>query len=215
VFLKRDGSNAAAVLRQLAHEDPAGYERLHELLARVAPGITAINYRPVGKKETIEFRQRIGSKATRAFDADSMSDGTLRVLGLLLAILQPRNPSVTAIEEPELTVHPAVMELLVQVLLDASRHQQILVSTHSPEMLDYEELSDDQIRVVSTDNNTTRIAPLAKVTRDAIRSHLYSAGELLRINELNPDTQRERELAAEAQSLFTSDQSDLAKQSAE
>jgi predicted ATPase len=206
LFLKRDGSNAAAILRQLAVEDRAGYERLLFLLAKIAPGIEGINYRAVGKKETIEFRQRIGSKATRLFDADNMSDGTLRALGLLLAILQPRKPSVVAIEEPELTVHPAVMELLVQVLLDASRHQQILVSTHSPEMLDYEELRDDQIRVVIAENNTTKIAPLAKVTREAIRSHLYSAGELLRINELSPDLERERELASEAASLFTSEQ---------
>ena len=169
-------------------------------------GIESINYRPVGKKETIEFRQQVGKATIRKFDADNMSDGTLRVLGLLLAILQPDRPSVVAIEEPELTVHPAVMELLVQVLLDASRRQQVLVSTHSPELLEYEELRDDQIRVVTVQNGATKIAPLSPVTRDAIRRQLYSAGELLRINELNPDLERERELASEAASLFTSEQ---------
>jgi predicted ATPase len=206
LFLKRDGSNAAAVLRRMAEEDPEAVERLRTLLARIAPGIEEITYRAVGKKETIDFRQRVAEKATRRFDADNMSDGTLRVLGLLLAILQPRRPSVVAVEEPELTVHPAVMELLIEVLLDASRRQQVVVSTHSPELLEYEDLRDDQIRVVTVENNTTKISPLSSVSRDAIRTHLYSAGELLRINELNPDLQRERELAAEAASLFTSEQ---------
>jgi predicted ATPase len=205
-FLKRDGSNAAAILRRLASEDPEGLDRLRVLLAKVAPGVEGITYRPVGKMETIEFTQRVAKSATRRFDADNMSDGTLRVLGLLLAILQPERPSVVAIEEPELTVHPAVMELLVQVLLDASRRQQVLVSTHSPELLDYEELRDEQIRVVTVENNATKIAPLSRVTRDVIRSQLYTAGELLRIDELSPDLERERELAAEAQALFTSPQ---------
>ena len=71
-----------------------------------------------------------------------MSDGTLRVLGLFLAAYQAGHPSVLGIEEPEATVHPAMAEVVTEVLLDAAHDQQVLVTTHSPDILDYKELKD-------------------------------------------------------------------------
>jgi predicted ATPase len=100
-----------------------------------------------------------------------MSDGTLRVLGLLLAVYQAGEHSVVAIEEPESTVHPAVAESIVEVLMDAAQEKQILFTTHSPDIIDHKEITDEQIRVVTMERNETLIAP----------------GELLRTDELNPD----------------------------
>jgi predicted ATPase len=118
-----------------------------------------------------------------------MSDGTLRVLGLLLAVYQPGQHSVVAIEEPEATVHPAVTELLVQVFMDASNERQILLTTHSPDILDQKELEDTQIRVVSLVQSRTQVSPLSDSSRKAIREKLYTPGELLRAGELGPDLQ--------------------------
>jgi predicted ATPase len=130
-----------------------------------------------------------------------MSDGTLRILGLLLALYQSWHPSLVAIEEPEATVHPAAAELVVQVLLDASHARQVLVTTHSPDILDAKELSDSQIRVVTMEKGRTIIAPLSSASRQAIRERLYSPGELLRINELSQDVEAARK-AAQALDLF-------------
>src|SRR5947199_113098 len=109
-----------------------------------------------------------------------MSDETLRVLGLLLALYQPHHPSVLLIEEPEANVHPAAAEIVTQVLLDAAHDQQVLITTHSPDLLDFKEVSEQQIRVVSRDPSRTIIAPMARASRQAVVERLYTPGDLLR-----------------------------------
>ncbi|NPV59607.1 MAG: AAA family ATPase [Actinobacteria bacterium] len=188
-FLKRDGSNAATILKRLYEEARTTdkYDRICRLLSRVASGIERVEYRQVGQKETLQFKQDIGLRNLWTFEALNMSDGTLRVLGLLLAVYQSGKTSLVAIEEPESTVHPAVTELIMQVLRDASLEKQILITTHSPDILDYKELKDEQIRVVIMEQGNTKIAPLADSSKEAIKEKLYTPGELLRIDELQPD----------------------------
>ncbi|MFW6162789.1 MAG: AAA family ATPase [Planctomycetota bacterium] len=197
--LKRDGSNAAAVLKRLAEVDgkEGRYERVCQLLSKVVEGLEKVEYRAVGQKETLEFRQDVGLKHPWRFAPLSMSDGTLRVLGLLLAVYQPGAQSLVAIEEPEATVHPAVSELVVQVLLDAAEDRQVVVTTHSPDILDDKELGDTQLRAVITEENRTLVCPVSGATRDAIREQLYTPGELLRSGELNPDAELAKRQAQE------------------
>lgn len=188
-YLNRDGSNAAAVLKRLSEEAGVDrkYDRVCRLLSKVVQGIRKVEYRQIGQKETLQFKQDVGQKNPWTFEALNMSDGTLRVLGLLLAVYQLGNISLVAIEEPESTVHPAVAELVMQVLADASMEKQVLITTHSTDILDYKGLEDEQIRVVVMQEGNTRIAPLAESSREAIRKRLYSPGELLKFDELNPD----------------------------
>jgi len=185
--LSMNGSNAAAVLKRLQDEDPETFQRLCSLLSKVVAGLESVEYRSLGQMETLQFKQDVGLKDAWTFDAHNMSDGTLRMLGLLLAVYQREKPALIAIEEPEATVHPAAAEVITSVLMDASKRTQILVTTHSPDILDYKELPDEQIRVVTKDEGRTIIAPLSPPTRAAIRENLYTPGELLRSNELNPD----------------------------
>lgn len=192
--LKRDGSNAAAVLRRL-QDSERDQQRLDDLLARAVQGIVGVEHGAVGQQETIRFRQDVGARNPWKFEALNMSDGTLRILGVLLALYQPSSPPVVGIEEPESTVHPAITELLIQVLLDASRDRQIILTTHSPDLLDFEALDDGQIRVVTSEHNRTTVAPLSDFGRDAVRRGLYTLGELHRMNELNPDVQEAEQLA--------------------
>jgi predicted ATPase len=193
--LDRYGGNAAAVLARLQKENPERYERLCRLLSKVSEGVKSVEYRSVGQKETLRFKQDVGLKDPWTFDALNMSDGTLRVLGLLLAVYQPDTPSVVCIEEPEATVHPAVAELVMQVLTDAANEMQVLITTHSPDVLDYKDLKDEQIRIVAMRHGATLIAPLAVSSRDAIRKRLYTPGELLRSDELSPDIEEARKMS--------------------
>ena len=187
-FLKRDGSNAAAVLKRLQEEDSSeNYQRLCRLLARVVAGVERAEHRAVGQKETLQFRQDVGLKHPWTFDALNMSDGTLRVLGLLLALYQPGQATVIAVEEPEATVHPAAAELLVEVFVDACSERQIVITTHSPDLLDSKAIRDGMIRAVTMQRGNTLIAPVTESSRAAIREQLYTPGELLRSGELEPD----------------------------
>ena len=203
ISLSVNGNNAAAVLKRLRDEDYAGYQRVCDLLSRVVQGVESVEYKSIGQMETLQFKQDVGLKDPWSFDALNMSDGTLRMLGVLLAVYQPRPSSLIAIEEPEVTVHPAVAEVITSVLMDASKRVQILVTTHSPDILDHKDLEDSKIRVVTKEHGRTLVAPIAGASRAAIRQNLYTAGELLRIAELNPDVES-AEAANRQLSLFGS-----------
>jgi len=60
-----------------------------------------------GKNLSLEFTQEWGKKKRLKFEGFSMSDGTLRAIGLLAAVFQRPVPSLIAVEEPEATIHPA------------------------------------------------------------------------------------------------------------
>ena len=116
-----------------------------------------------------------------------MSDGTLCVLGILLAVYQPQPASLIAIEEPELTIHPAAAEILMDILVDGAERSQVLLTTHSPDVLDNKQLSDSQIVLVESVQGVAQITPLTESTRDLVRQRLYTLGELLRRDELKAD----------------------------
>jgi predicted ATPase len=196
-FLKRDGGNAAAVLKRL-RDQPESYDRVCRLLAQAVEGVESVEPHSVGTKETLQFRQDIGLAHPWTFEPVNMSDGTLRLLGLLLAVYQPSHAALIGIEEPESTVHPAVSELVLEVLRDAARRRQIVVTTHSPDILDSKDLLDDQILAVTKERGSSVIAGLALASRKAIRERLYTAGELLRVNELTPDVAAARHEAQQA-----------------
>jgi predicted ATPase len=196
-LLKPDGSNAAAVLKRIQDGDSDRYQRICSLLSTAVAGIQSARHRSVGQFETVEFRQDIGQKHPWTFAALNVSDGTLRMLGLLVAVYQLGPASVLGIEEPEATVHPAITEQILEVLMDASRLRQILITTHSPDLLDFKDVDDGQLRVVTNLHNATVISPLAETSRNAIREHLYTTGELLRTGELEGDAKAAKDLASQ------------------
>ncbi len=187
--LNTDGNNAVAVLGRIMQNDDGGYSynRICSLLSRIVPEISRVELKPLGEKAILEFLQKFGESHEWRFDASAMSEGTLHSLGLLLAIYQSRPPSLIAIEEPESTIHPGALEVLIDAFLDGVERAQILLTTHSPDLLDNKKLSDEQIVVVESDQGRAKITPLVKEARDLIRQRLYAPGELLRQGELHID----------------------------
>ena len=131
----------------------------------------------------VRFRRTIAEKsssASRWFEANQESDGTLRVAGIITALLQDPPVPVIAIEEPELTVHPGAIPLVADFLKQASRRSQVLVTTHSPELLDCVDAA--AIRVVSRNpERGTHVSPMTASQREAVRRGLLSLGEVLRL----------------------------------
>jgi predicted ATPase len=121
----------------------------------------------------------------------NMSDGTLRALGILVAVAQLGGKRdrirFVGIEEPETALHPAAAGALVGALREASRSTQIVVTTHSPELLDDLELERDTIVVVQSRDGKTELAGIDAASRQAVQQHLYSPGELLRMDQLRAD----------------------------
>src|ERR1019366_8386746 len=192
--LARDGSNLASVLNLLSVDSPNAKAQVVELLSKVVPGVVDVTARHVGKKETLEFRQKVGeSEAPWRFLAENMSDGTLRALGVLTALFQSSNGTarkkvpLVGIEEPEVALHPGAAGVLRDGLRSASRRTQVIVTSHSPDLLDDKSISDVNILAVSNKNGQTLIGPSDEASRSSIRDNLFTAGELLRLNQLTPN----------------------------
>ena len=186
VGLKADGSNAASVLQDINHKSHDDFQRIGELLTAIVPNTKKVMPVKRGRKLTLEFTQEWGKTKRLKFDSSSMSDGTLRALGLLAAVYQRPTPTVLVFEEPEATIHPGALGAILDLIRHASRHMQVIVTTHSPEVLDADWLQEGNFRIVTWDEGATRILPLATGTQEALREHLMSAGELLRSNALRP-----------------------------
>jgi predicted ATPase len=190
-LLKPVGENIASVIGHLERVAPDRVNMIKEYLQSVVPMVHGMERKAIGPMETLEFRQDMaGAKHPWKFLAQNMSDGTLRALGVLTALLQSNvdySPTLIGIEEPETALHPAASAALREVLVEAAKHTQVLVTSHSPDLMDNGGIDVNAILAVVSEGGETKIAPLDDASRQMLRDHLFSAGELLRMNQLAPD----------------------------
>jgi len=94
---------------------------------------------------------------------EQFSDGTLRLLGLLWAVLDEGGPLL--LEEPELSLHPAVVRMLPQMLARAQRrsNRQIFLSTHSADLLHDEGIGLDEVLLFIPQKEGTEVKPAASL----------------------------------------------------
>jgi hypothetical protein len=71
-------------------------------------------------------------------------------------------------------------------LEEASQTKQIIITSHSPDLLDNDRIDPESLLAVVADKGVTTIASIDDAGRSALRDHLYTAGELLRLNQLSP-----------------------------
>jgi len=92
------------------------------------------------------------------------SDGTLRLIGLLWAVLDGAGPLL--LEEPELSLHPGVIRYIPQLLARLQRLQkisrQVIMSTHSPEILQDEGIGLDEVLLLEPVDEGTTIHPASQ-----------------------------------------------------
>jgi predicted ATPase len=140
------GSNLSGVLAELC-TDPELKENLTEwLIEFCAPELEGVDF--VEVKELGDVMAIFVEKDGRRISARSISDGTLRFLGTLLALRTAEPGSVVLIEEIEAGLHPTRIRLLVQYLeaVTQARGIQVIATTHSPVVLQW--LSDETLRDV-------------------------------------------------------------------
>lgn len=194
VLLRSDGRNLASVVARLTQTSPEVMTRIQEYLSAIVPVIRRVEQVDLGPGKTLVFSQQVdGSGTPWRFYASNMSDGTLRALGILVAANQltyeRRRVRLVAIEEPEVALHPAAVGALLEALREASERTQILLTSHSPDLLDEIDVEQDGLLVVVAPEGTTRIASADAASMEALRRHLYSAGEMLRMDQLQPDSE--------------------------
>ncbi|MDX2154317.1 MAG: AAA family ATPase [Bryobacteraceae bacterium] len=155
-------------------------DRLMEYLSRIVP--------KVGHVEAVQSEGYF-FLAFGGATAKHVSDGTLRAVALLAALFQPatdEGPSLIGIEEPEAGLHPAAAAILLGAMKERSRSTQVIATSHSPEMLDELRLEEDLLLAVALVDGQTEIGPLDAAGRDIVKRHLYTPGDLLRMEQITP-----------------------------
>jgi len=130
--LASDGSNLAAVFATLVHirEDTTELDRAIE---DAFPGAQLVVPQP---DRHATFGMIFADYPKRVFELEELSDGTLRYLALVGALLAYRLPKFVALNEPETSLHPDLLDPLARLIVEASKHSQIWLVTHSEQLAD-------------------------------------------------------------------------------
>ena len=194
VPLERDGRNLGDVLESLSQNGFAPrLARIGERLERICGGISRVYTSTEAGYRRILFEQVMKGQS-QTFRAASMSNGTLRALAILAALEQRAWPSLLCVEEIEDAVHPGALAVLLQAAEEATEpdpdgHRppfDVLITTHSTEVLSLPQASGERIRVVVSRDGESTVHGLARGVMDLLEPP-ESVGALLRINALWPD----------------------------
>ena len=166
------GQQWATALEKVLKSDSAGVFVV--ALHRITGDIVDVEVQPAAGELVIRCKHRSPDGKERWAYADQESDGTLRSAALLTALLQKPSPTLIALEEPELAIHPGALEVIYDFIRSAQKHTQVIVTTHSPELLDNFEA--DLVRVVDRSGTDTRITPMDEDQRTAVRDALVMTG---------------------------------------
>ncbi|MBL8268469.1 AAA family ATPase [Steroidobacter sp.] len=134
--LSHDGRDLAAALQTIREIGDAS--RLNQAVADAFTG-ASVDIGRVGHAFTVEFHQH---GLLRPLSAAELSDGTLRYLLWIAALLTPRPPQLMVLNEPETSLHPDLLPPLARLIADASRSTQLWVVSHSSRLLSA--LQDDE-----------------------------------------------------------------------
>jgi predicted ATPase len=138
-WLMPDAGNLAAMLyRFRERETGPAYRRILGTVRQAAPFLADFDLEPTGpedKEIILNWRDRSSGEI---MGPHQLSDGTLRFIALATLLLQPEAllPAVVVIDEPELGLHPAALNLLGGLLRSVSQHCQVVVATQSAALVD-------------------------------------------------------------------------------
>lgn len=178
-FLSPEGRNLGSVVKRM-RKTKRGVEALGlvtDALKAIHPNLERISILSVGGYLVPQFHMLEPSGKRHIFNVSQMSDGTLRVFGLLVALYQEPRPAVIALEEPEQTVNPAIVGVIADAIKEVSKRSQILVTTHSPHLLD--QFDPGNVRSVELQEGRTIVSPINPTQVEVVRERLFSLGELL------------------------------------
>ena len=154
-------------------------DRIRPIMASVVPEVPNLSYQRMGLGTEVVFYSDTPVRgASGVYSHEQFSEGTLRLLGMLfdLATL-PRDTSVVLIEEPETFLQASVVRSLPSLLAEVAmnRDVQMVISTHSPELIDSELVLPSQVLMLRSENGETTGELLSESNDPRIKA-VVSAG---------------------------------------
>jgi predicted ATPase len=152
--MDKTGQGIVDALADILLSNRKNFDELEERLTRLVPNIQRIS---LHRREDRTFlMELIDRYSEHHIPASDISDGTLRILAFLTALYQEKTPSIICFEEIENGVHPWLLHKMMELLKIVStegitgKPVQVLITTHSPVLLNYVE--PHQVRAVELDN---------------------------------------------------------------
>ncbi len=129
-LLDEDGGNIAAVFATLEHIRGDAIE----LKRAIAAAFEGARLHVPEPGEYAEFGLVLPHMPLRVFNPRELSDGQIRFLGLAAALMSYRQPPLIALNEPEASLHPDMLEPLADMIVAAAQESQIWIVTHSEQL---------------------------------------------------------------------------------
>ncbi len=176
--MQDDGRNVTSVWEALAATAGPDREAARAALAAMV-GVAALTRAEQGALETL-----VADIEGVAHPMHELSDGTLLAIASATMLLQPpadgRLPLLTMLDEPEGHLHPGAMDGFVDLARQASASRQVMLATHSPDLLGHVDLRDATIVVVGRDEAGVTAVPMSTQLAAVVEEHHATVGELLR-----------------------------------
>lgn len=177
-----DGQNLVSVLHTLYTSDRDFKSEVNDAMtAAFGSDFEEIIFPPAADQR-IQLRLRWRSLKREQSAAD-LSDGTLRFLFLLTVLASPNPAPVIAIDEPETGLHPSMLPIVAEYAVQASSKAQVILTTHSPQLLDAFTDTKPRTTVVQRVDGETRLHVLDEAQLNRWLES-YSLGALQRSGEL-------------------------------
>jgi len=184
VFLSSSGENLPLVLYNLMQDHLDFEESINNAMKAILPSTLKIRAVHSGRLSlTVDWHVEGMSEPLYLTE---MSDGTVRMLCWATILHSPELPSLLVIEEPELGIHVAWMQTLAEWIKQAAARTQIIVSTHSPDLLDHFTEQTENVfvfRPADQDKNHFQVQPLSPKNVSEWIEKGWQLGDLYRIGD--------------------------------
>lgn len=146
-ILEENGSNVASVLNSILRTKE-NRKKLTTLLNEFLPFIDGISIENnFDKSFSYKIQERFSN---RAFHANFLSDGTVSLLAIIIALYFENLSNIIILEEPERNIHPKLLANLLASAEDVSEEKQIIITTHNPEFLKHVNI--ENVRLIQRDS---------------------------------------------------------------
>lgn len=174
-----NGESLYSALYNLRASHSDVYERIDALLQQAFPGFKKLEFPVVGSGQvTMAWYDRSGNMP---YYPNQLSEGTLRFLWLITILLSPQTPPIILLDEPEVSLHPELLKLMAALLQDSSANTQIIVATHSPDLIRW--LEPSEVLITEKEDGQTSFTYADELNLDEWLSE-YTLNELWAMGNL-------------------------------
>ncbi len=142
-----NGQDLVSCLYNLRETERDRFEAIEDALRAAFPSFERLYFPPVAAGTLAMAWQERGF--SKPLYMHQLSEGTLRFLWLATLLQSPGLTALTLLDEPEVSLHPALLNLLVDLFREASRRTQLVVATHSDTLIRF--LNPDEVVVIDSD----------------------------------------------------------------